>query len=158
MEYIFIADMILKVYRECGIKDFPIPCLDILRHYEFRTITYSRLKELNPEIYTLCVTASNDAFCDQRNRIIAYNEKRFWAVYVSLSCTNWHTVSLNTPVKIRKTRKLQTVFPVIYWLPGLRSAIMAAKMQRTSTCGSGFPMRPPTKRYRNITPGSRDAR
>lgn len=158
MEYIYIADMILKVYRECGIKDFPIPCLDILRHYEFRTITYSRLKELNPEIYTLCVTASNDAFCDQRNRIIAYNEKavlgriRFSLMHELAHCVFEHTA------KIRKTRKLQTVFPVIYWLPGLRSAIMAAKMQRTSTCGSGFPMRPPTKRYRNITPGSRDAR
>ena len=141
MEYIFIADMILKVYRECGIKDFPIPCLDILRHYEFRTITYSRLKELNPEIYTLCVTASNDAFCDQRNRIIAYNEKavlgriRFSLMHELAHCVFEHTGE-----------------------DPENEEIMAAKMQRTSTCGSGFPMRPPTKRYRNITPGSRDAR
>ena len=156
MEYIYIADMILKVYRECGIKDFPIPCLDILRHYEFRTITYSRLKELNPEIYTLCVTASNDAFCDQRNRIIAYNEKavlgriRFSLMHELAHCVFEHTGEDPENEEIADCFSGNILAP--------RSAIMAAKMQRTSTCGSGFPMRPPTKRYRNITPGSRDAR
>lgn len=97
MDYVYIAEMILEVYRECGIKEFPIPCVDILKHYEFRTITYSRLKELNTEIYALCISASNDAFCDQRNRIIAYNEKavqgriRFSLMHELAHCVFQHT-------------------------------------------------------------------
>lgn len=89
--------MILEVYRECGIRHFPIPCFDILKHYEFRTITYSRLKELNIEIYTLCISASNDVFFDQRNRIIAYNEKavqgriRFSLMHELAHCVFQHT-------------------------------------------------------------------
>lgn len=70
-----LTDIIYSVYEECGIHDFPIDCMKILKHYGFKVKTYSQLREKNPELYKLCVSYSNDAFSDIKSRFIAYNDK-----------------------------------------------------------------------------------
>ncbi len=75
MQYRDYIKTVYHIYRECRIKTFPIDCFAILNHYGFRVFTYSELKEINPELYELCASYSNDALHYRRAHIIAYNEK-----------------------------------------------------------------------------------
>lgn len=64
---------ILKVYKDCNITSFPIDCSAILKYYGFHVFGYSRLKEINDELYQICHRCTDDAFTYKQ--IIAYNDK-----------------------------------------------------------------------------------
>ena len=68
-----LLSYVLTVYKECNITTFPIDCFSILRHYGFKVLSYSELKEINFELYTICQSCTEDAFTYEK--IIAYNEK-----------------------------------------------------------------------------------
>lgn len=65
--------IVLKVYRECGITEFPINCFEILKHYSFKIYTYDEIKNLRPELFLLCHNYSDDCF--SWNGIIGYNSR-----------------------------------------------------------------------------------
>lgn len=69
-----LLSYVLTVYKECNITTFPIDCFSILRHYGFKVLSYSELKEINFELYTICQSCTEDAFTYEK--IIAYNEKK----------------------------------------------------------------------------------
>ena len=75
MDYIDLIKNVYRVYKECQIKSFPVDCWAVLDHYNFKVFTYSQLKERSKELYLLSTAFSGDSFCEQKNRIIAYNEK-----------------------------------------------------------------------------------
>ena len=57
-----IKQKIFEVYRDCDIHSFPIDCISILKHYNFRIITYQQVKEDNSELYYAISKYSKDAF------------------------------------------------------------------------------------------------
>lgn len=71
-----IIEAVLNVYEECQIQSFPIDCLHILEHYQYKTFTYKKLKSINPELYEMCMAYSEDAFQDHSSMIIAYNQAK----------------------------------------------------------------------------------
>lgn len=72
MNYRLIDDKVLEIYVECNIREFPIDCMGILQHYNFRLLAYSKIKNENPELHKIAKEYSNDAF--QYGRIICYND------------------------------------------------------------------------------------
>lgn len=72
LDYQLIDDKVLEIYVECNIRDFPIDCMAILQHYNFRLLAYSKIKTFNPELHRIAKEYSNDAF--QYGRIICYND------------------------------------------------------------------------------------
>lgn len=71
MDYQLISDKVLEVYIECNIREFPIDCIRILQHYNFRLLTYKEIRESNPELHEMAKEFTNDAF--QYKKIICYN-------------------------------------------------------------------------------------
>lgn len=71
MNYQFISDKILEVYIECSIKEFPIDCIGILQHYNFRLLSYREIKNSDPELHEIAKEFSDDAF--RYKKIICYN-------------------------------------------------------------------------------------
>lgn len=76
MNYEYIKQKTLFVYEECNIREFPIDCINILKHYGFKLFTYNQLKTKNMELYKMCVSFSEDAFCYKELQIIAYDETK----------------------------------------------------------------------------------
>lgn len=72
LNYRLIDDKVLEIYIECNIREFPIDCIAILQHYNFRLLAYSKIKTSNPELHRIAKEYSNDAF--QYGRIICYND------------------------------------------------------------------------------------
>lgn len=70
-----IKEIILRVYKECGITTFPVDCFCILENYKYRLYTYSEIRDQNEKLYEICLNYSHDAFRDGLSRIIAYNER-----------------------------------------------------------------------------------
>lgn len=68
-------EAIYETYIECNIREFPIDCFEMLRHYGFRIMTYSELREIDRELFDLCISYSDDAFADKVNYIVGYNER-----------------------------------------------------------------------------------
>lgn len=75
LDYLDIIKMVCKIYKENSIYQVPIDCFSLLENYGFRIRTYEDLEKVNPELRVLCGCASDDAFTDGFNRIIAYNSK-----------------------------------------------------------------------------------
>lgn len=71
MDYQLISDKILEIYIECNIREFPIDCIRILRHYNFRLLTYNEILKSNPELHEMAKEFTADAF--QYKQIICYN-------------------------------------------------------------------------------------
>ena len=71
MDYKLISDKTLDVFLECGIKEFPVNCFDILKHYGFRLYTYAEMQSANQRLYEMCRKYSDDAF--RYHDIICYN-------------------------------------------------------------------------------------
>lgn len=74
MKYNDICIAVLEVFRECNIHSFPFRCSTLLEHYGYKIFSYSQIQEMNSELYDICVRYSDDAFHDQRNRLILYNQ------------------------------------------------------------------------------------
>lgn len=66
----------IDVFQNCNIHSFPLDCIEILTQYNYKVYTYEQLLQKNRELYNMCIGYSDDAFCDKRLRLIAYNEKR----------------------------------------------------------------------------------
>lgn len=75
MNRVKLVDIVYSVYKECNINSFPVDCFKILEHYHFKIKTYSELHKVNPELYRLCISCSNDAFSNIGTYFIAYNDK-----------------------------------------------------------------------------------
>lgn len=76
MDYNYIRKKSAEVIIECNVKKFPIDCFDILAHYGYKMYSYSKLYELNKELYDMCISYSQDAFRSGSTKIIAYNDKK----------------------------------------------------------------------------------
>lgn len=74
MDYKKINDKILEVYKECKIKDFPINCIEVLNHYGFKLYTYKKIQDINPDVYKIAKSFSDDAF--KYDNIICYNSSK----------------------------------------------------------------------------------
>lgn len=72
MDYQLINNKIFEIYIECNIKEFPIDCLEILQHYDFRLLTYREIKDSNQELHEIARKFSDDAF--RYKRFICYND------------------------------------------------------------------------------------
>lgn len=73
MDYKLIADKTLEVFIECDIREFPIDCFAILKHYDFRVYSYKEIQATNSRLHEICKKYSNDAF--RYENIICYNQK-----------------------------------------------------------------------------------
>lgn len=71
-----ILEATIKVFHECKVQSFPIDCIEILKHYGYRTYTYNELKKKNTELYEMCIGYSDDAFREGTSKIIAYNSEK----------------------------------------------------------------------------------
>ena len=71
-----ILEATIKVFHECKVQSFPIDCIEILKHYGYRTYTYNELKKKNAELYEMCIGYSDDAFREGTSKIIAYNSEK----------------------------------------------------------------------------------
>lgn len=76
MDYNKIVAATIRVFQECNIYSFPIDCEGLLKHYGYRVLTYRKLQEKNPDLYSLCMEYSEDAFCTGTSKIVAYNPDR----------------------------------------------------------------------------------
>ena len=72
MNYKLISDKTLDVFLECEIKEFPVNCFKILKHYGFKLYTYAEMHSINQRLSEMCRKYSDDAFRYQN--IICYNE------------------------------------------------------------------------------------
>lgn len=68
-----IIEAALRVFTECKVESFPIPCDAILTHYGYRIYKYYELMQKNAELYDMCINYSEDAFHHRGSMIIAYN-------------------------------------------------------------------------------------
>lgn len=71
-----IIKEVFEIYKECGIKSFPIDCSHILNYYGFKVFPYSKLQKEQPEIFELGYSYSSDSL--KWKNIIAYNDKQSW--------------------------------------------------------------------------------
>lgn len=62
MDKEYIKEKVVQVYKECGVRSFPVDCFAILNHYNLRTITYQEAKKNSPDLYTAISGYSKDAF------------------------------------------------------------------------------------------------
>ena len=76
MDYNKIVTATIEVFRKCGVHSFPIDCEDLLKHYGYRLFSYKELRDRNPELYSLSLGYSEDAFRAGASKIVAYNPER----------------------------------------------------------------------------------
>lgn len=76
MDYNKIVTATIEVFRKCDIHSFPIDCEDLLKHYGYRLFSYKELRDRNPELYSLSLGYSEDAFRAGASKIVAYNPDR----------------------------------------------------------------------------------
>ncbi len=76
MDYNKIVKATIEVFRKCNVHSFPIDCEGLLIQYGYRLFSYRELQKKNPELYTLCLDYSEDAFRSGSSKIIAYNTDR----------------------------------------------------------------------------------
>lgn len=76
MDYNKIVTATIDVFRKCNVHSFPIDCEDLLKHYGYRLFSYKELRDRNPELYTLSLGYSEDAFRTGASKIVAYNPDR----------------------------------------------------------------------------------
>lgn len=76
MDYNKIVTATIDVFRECDVHSFPIDCGELLKHYGYRLFSYKELRDRNPELYSLSLGYSEDAFRAGASKIVAYNPDR----------------------------------------------------------------------------------
>lgn len=76
MDYNKIVTATIEVFRNCDVHSFPIDCGDLLKHYGYRLFSYKELRDRSPELYSLSLGYSEDAFRAGASRIVAYNPDR----------------------------------------------------------------------------------
>lgn len=76
MDYNKIVTATIEVFRKCGVHSFPIDCEYLLKHYGYRLFSYKELRDRNPELYSLSLGYSEDAFRAGASKIVAYNPDR----------------------------------------------------------------------------------
>ena len=76
MDYNKIVTATIEVFRKCDIHSFPIDCGDLLKHYGYRLFSYKELRDRSPELYSLSLGYSEDAFRSGASKIVAYNPDR----------------------------------------------------------------------------------
>lgn len=76
MDYNKIVTATIDVFRKCSVHSFPIDCEDLLKHYGYRLFSYKELRDRNPELYSLSLGYSEDAFRAGASKIVAYNPDR----------------------------------------------------------------------------------
>ena len=76
MDYNKIVTATIEVFRKCDIHSFPIDCGDLLKHYGYRLFSYKELRDRSPELYSLSLGYSEDAFRAGASKIVAYNPDR----------------------------------------------------------------------------------
>ena len=74
MNHDFILSKVLETYAFCEFIRFPFDCFKAIEKYGYHIYTYSELKEINSEIYELCVSYSDEAYTEPFSRTVAYNE------------------------------------------------------------------------------------
>lgn len=72
MNYSFINQKALDVFRKCRVSSFPIDCFSILKQHGYKLHTYEEIKQSNMLLYSLCIKYSNDAF--HYKSTICYNQ------------------------------------------------------------------------------------
>ena len=76
MDYNKIVTATIEVFRKCNVHSFPIDCEDLLKHYGYRLFSYKELRDRSPELYSLSLGYSEDAFRAGASKIVAYNPDR----------------------------------------------------------------------------------
>ena len=103
-----LLSYVLTVYKECNVIAFPIDCFSILRHYGFKVLSYSELKEINFELYTICQSCTEDAFTYEKivhNLYLKIDEKTDYdktyrlAQYAETSCMISRAVQGNVAIE-----------------------------------------------------------
>lgn len=69
MNYSKIYKAILNIYQECNINSFPLDCHDLLAHYGYQCLPYSKLSLVKRE---MCMNFSEDAFLFRN--VLYYND------------------------------------------------------------------------------------
>lgn len=76
MTHTAIIETTLQVFKDCGVRSFPVDCIHLLKYYGYKIYTYRELKEKNEELYDMCMSYSEDAFQDSAAKLIAYNDTK----------------------------------------------------------------------------------
>ncbi|HIZ75409.1 MAG TPA: ImmA/IrrE family metallo-endopeptidase [Candidatus Mediterraneibacter stercoravium] len=76
MDYNKIVTATIEVFRKCDVHSFPIDCEDLLKYYGYRLFSYKELRDRSPELYSLSLGYSEDAFRAGGSKIVAYNPDR----------------------------------------------------------------------------------
>ena len=76
MDYNRIIASTIEVFQKCDVHSFPIDCGDLLKHYGYRLFSYKELRDKSPELYSLSLEYSEDAFRAGTSKIVAYNSDR----------------------------------------------------------------------------------
>ena len=76
MDYNKVVTATIEVFWKCDVHSFPIDCEDLLKHYGYRLFSYKELRDRNPELYSLSLGYSEDAFRVGAPKIVAYNPDR----------------------------------------------------------------------------------
>ena len=76
MDYNKIVTATIEVFRKCDVHSFPIDCEDLLKYYGYRLFSYKELRDRSPELYSLSLGYSEDAFRAGASKIVAYNPDR----------------------------------------------------------------------------------
>ena len=79
-----IEQLVCDIYITCGIRTFPIDCKDVLAHYGLKAVDVQSYRERNPELYTLCLKCSDDAFLYRAKKLIVYHNKWYTRTRFSL--------------------------------------------------------------------------
>lgn len=69
MNYSKIYKATLNIYQECNINSFPLDCHDLLAHYGYQCLPYSKLSLVKRE---MCMNFSEDAFLFRN--VLYYND------------------------------------------------------------------------------------
>lgn len=67
-----IKRKILETYELCGVDSFPLDCYSILQCFGFKVYSYSKIRALNSELFSMCQNFSADAF--RFKNIICFND------------------------------------------------------------------------------------
>lgn len=69
MNYSKIYKAILNVFQDCNVNSFPLDCRELLAHYGYQCLPYSKLSSVKRE---LCMDFSEDAFLFRN--VLYYND------------------------------------------------------------------------------------
>ena len=105
---------ILETYELCGVDSFPLDGYSILQCFGFKVYSYSKIRALDSELFSMCQNFSADAF--RFKNIICFNdlkpkERICFSLMHELGITYWNIEAARRSVNLK-----QTVSQVIYLL------------------------------------------